>query len=150
MKVLSIKEPWATLLVHGYKNIETRSWGTKQRGRILIHASKNMTRFEKEICKTPLFRETLQKCGINSPSDFHLGHIIGLATLSETKMIVKSSTNVPEQLRNAVMNPPSEPELSFGDYTPGRCAWIMTEQKTITPIEAKGSLGFWNYDYKEI
>lgn len=39
MKVLSIQQPWASLIVQGHKRIETRSWNTKYRGDILIHAS---------------------------------------------------------------------------------------------------------------
>jgi hypothetical protein len=37
---LSIKQPWAALLVHGHKTIEVRRWQTGRRGRILIHASR--------------------------------------------------------------------------------------------------------------
>lgn len=37
---LSIKQPWAALLVHGVKTIEIRSWSTLRRGRILIHAAR--------------------------------------------------------------------------------------------------------------
>src|SRR3954451_14579731 len=40
MKALSIKQPWAWLIVHGGKDIENRPWKTKIRGRILVHASK--------------------------------------------------------------------------------------------------------------
>jgi len=39
MKALSIKQPWATLIAHGIKDIENRTWRTKFRGRIYIHAS---------------------------------------------------------------------------------------------------------------
>lgn len=39
MKVLSIKEPFATLIANGLKKIETRSWKTNYRGEIFIHAS---------------------------------------------------------------------------------------------------------------
>lgn len=37
---LSIKQPWAALLVAGVKTIEVRTWSTKRRGTVLIHASK--------------------------------------------------------------------------------------------------------------
>ena len=37
---LSLKQPWAALLVHGRKTIEVRKWRTPRRGRILIHAAK--------------------------------------------------------------------------------------------------------------
>jgi hypothetical protein len=37
---LSLKQPWATLLVHGLKNVEVRRWPTARRGRIFIHAAR--------------------------------------------------------------------------------------------------------------
>ncbi len=51
MKALTIKEPWATLIVDGYKKYEFRSWKTNYRGKILIHAgmsleSDNLKRFK--------------------------------------------------------------------------------------------------------
>ena len=51
MKVLTIKQPWATLIAKGYKEYEFRTWKTKYRGDILIHAGKSidkkaMSRFE--------------------------------------------------------------------------------------------------------
>lgn len=39
MKVLTIKEPWASLILSGEKTIETRTWKTKHRGLVLLHAS---------------------------------------------------------------------------------------------------------------
>ncbi|MDP9528554.1 ASCH domain-containing protein [Pseudomonas protegens] len=46
MKALSIRQPWAWLIIHGGKDIENRSWHTKYRGRFLVHAAKGMTRAE--------------------------------------------------------------------------------------------------------
>lgn len=40
LHALSIKQPWATLLVQGLKTIEVRTWSTRRRGRLLIHAGK--------------------------------------------------------------------------------------------------------------
>ena len=48
MKILSIWQPWAHLIAHGSKNIENRSWQTKYRGPILVHASSNIDR---EACR---------------------------------------------------------------------------------------------------
>ena len=48
MKALSIKQPWAWLVIHGGKDIENRTWHTKFRGRFLVHASQGMT--NKEYC----------------------------------------------------------------------------------------------------
>ena len=38
MKALSVRQPWAWLIVNGYKDIENRVWSTKRRERIWIHA----------------------------------------------------------------------------------------------------------------
>jgi len=48
MLALSIRQPWAWLILHGGKDIENRDWPTKFRGRVLVHASKGMTRDEWE------------------------------------------------------------------------------------------------------
>ncbi|WP_443945589.1 ASCH domain-containing protein [Pedobacter sp. AW1-32] len=42
MKALSIKQPWASLIASGIKDIENRTWATKYRGRIYIHASSKL------------------------------------------------------------------------------------------------------------
>lgn len=37
---ISVRQPWAALLASGIKTIEIRSWPTRRRGRVLIHAGK--------------------------------------------------------------------------------------------------------------
>jgi ASCH domain len=37
--MISIRQPWATLIVRGLKDIENRSWATRYRGPVLVHAS---------------------------------------------------------------------------------------------------------------
>ena len=46
MKVLSLRQPWACLVVHFGKSIENRRWNSHFRGEFLIHAAKGMTRRE--------------------------------------------------------------------------------------------------------
>jgi hypothetical protein len=45
---LSIRQPWAWLILNGGKDIENRTWRTNFRGRVLVHASKGMTNMEWE------------------------------------------------------------------------------------------------------
>ena len=45
---ISIRQPWAWLILHGGKDIENRNWPTRFRGRVLVHAAKGMTRDEHE------------------------------------------------------------------------------------------------------
>lgn len=51
MKAFSVRQPWAWLIVNGHKRFENREWQPRNpcrrfRGRVLIHASKGMTREE--------------------------------------------------------------------------------------------------------
>lgn len=47
---LSIRQPWAHLIIHAAKDVENRDWPTRVRGRVLIHTSKTMTRADYEAC----------------------------------------------------------------------------------------------------
>jgi hypothetical protein len=44
MRALSIKQPWAELILRGDKDVENRSWRTHHRGPLLIHASRTVDR----------------------------------------------------------------------------------------------------------
>ena len=49
---LSIRQPWAWLIVHGFKDIENRDWPTNFRGRLLVHAGQTMARrYYDETCE---------------------------------------------------------------------------------------------------
>lgn len=48
MKCISIRQPWAWMIIHAGKDIENRDWYTGYRGRVLVHAAKGMTRAEWE------------------------------------------------------------------------------------------------------
>ena len=77
MKVLSVRQPWAYLIVAGYKDIENRKWYTNHRGPLLIHASRAM-----EPDDFPMQREWIETCGIVIPEDLPRGAIVGSATLA--------------------------------------------------------------------
>ena len=48
MMALSIRQPWAWLILHGGKDVENRTWRTNFRGPVLIHAGATMTRADYE------------------------------------------------------------------------------------------------------
>lgn len=48
MKAISIRQPWAWLIINAGKDIENRDWPTRLRGRVLVHAAKGMTHDEYE------------------------------------------------------------------------------------------------------
>ena len=63
MKVISIKEPFATLIMNGYKSIETRSWKTNYRGELYIHASGKT--LAKEYLTNPYVLELIKDMNMN-------------------------------------------------------------------------------------
>lgn len=86
MKALSIKQPWAWLIIHGGKDIENRSWHTKLRGRFLVHAAKGMTKAEyiaalEVVCGAASF-ETLKN--LPMMEDLERGGIVGSVELVDS------------------------------------------------------------------
>lgn len=78
MRVLSIRQPWAWLIVNGYKDIENRKWPTLERGQVSIHAGKVMTHEE--------YLDAVRFCarlGVGVPMEHTLerGGIVGFAYL---------------------------------------------------------------------
>ncbi|MGA8725379.1 MAG: ASCH domain-containing protein [Acidimicrobiales bacterium] len=43
-RVLTVRQPWASLIVAGIKPVENRTWPTRHRGRLLIHAGLEIDR----------------------------------------------------------------------------------------------------------
>jgi hypothetical protein len=74
MKALSIQQPYAWLIVRGFKNIENRGWATKGRGRFYVHAGKKLDKEAVEDLKEayPHFPW---------PEKFDLGGIVGEARI---------------------------------------------------------------------
>jgi hypothetical protein len=79
MKALSIRQPWAWLIVNGWKNIENREWPTRFRGRFLIHASKGMTQSEYDACR--LFMAGFTILDLPPINTLERGGIVGEAVL---------------------------------------------------------------------
>lgn len=149
MKVLSIQQPWASVIVLGEKRIETRSWKTKYRGKLLIHSSKGFPKKHSKLLLEKPFCEVVPK-----DYKFPLGMIIAECKLVDcVKMIDwkldKSHRAVSATLENGEII--KGKELEFGEYDPERYSWILENIKMLDkPIPAKGQLGLWNYDMEGI
>lgn len=73
MKAISVRQPWAGLIVLGVKDIENRTWFTLHRGPLLIHASKAR---DEEVIQRAI--KALSEAGHHvTPDDFPLGGIVG-------------------------------------------------------------------------
>ena len=144
MKALTIWQPYASLIVLGYKHFETRSWWTNISGKVAIHAAK--------YHKLPheVYEEIAEAIGI--PPEKYRG-----------SWLYYLENGVPSQSFGAILGTvdmePSVPanslrlsraELALGDYSPGRFAWPMKNATQFpTPIPASGHQGLWEWNEKE-
>jgi hypothetical protein len=86
MMTLSIRQPWAWAIFHG-KDVENRTWSTKFRGDLLIHAGKS---FDHHGYAWLLMHQALLNCDIRHPDLFPTGAIIGKVTM--TGCVIHSSS----------------------------------------------------------
>lgn len=122
MKVLTIKQPWASLIINEYKIYEFRSWETNYRGKILIHAGLTM---EKDM---------LNKLNYNI--EYIKGAIIGEAEIIDCILV---DDKLDKELRN--MN-----NIVYDNNHVGNYAWKLDNiKKYDEPIYIKGKLGLWDY-----
>jgi activating signal cointegrator 1 len=142
MKTLSLTQPWATLVALGAKRIETRSWATAYRGNLAIHASKGFPKYAKDFAHEPPVSVLL--C---MDYEYPLGAVIATCRLVSCLPTKELQAN-----RVIMMDPAArcgdfemtDQERRFGDYTPGRWAWLLADIKAIAPVAAKGMLGLWD------
>ncbi len=146
MKAISLTEPWAQLVALGAKRVETRSWATAYRGPLAIHAAKGFPGWAKDLCVSTVFLEAL---GWPRPNG-----VITQSWLDETNDRIKSlprgvvlaTCRLVECVRTEKMTFLSAEELAFGDYSPGRWAWILEDITVLPePVPAKGALGLWEW-----
>lgn len=129
MKVLTIREPWASLIINGYKEYEFRSWKTNYRGKILIHAG---LKLETGIIER--FKEY--------NLEYQKGVIIGEADLVDCILV---DNNFISKLRD--INP-----IVYGNSNHDETyAWKLENIKKYDKvIPVTGKLGLWNYYSDEL
>ena len=125
MKVLTIKAPWATLIIDGYKKYEFRSWKTNYRGKILIHAGMSL---ERDMLEK--FKDYNLKCT--------KGAIIGEAEITDCILVDEEFNEKIRKINPIVYGRSNHVE----NY-----AWKLENViKYDKPIPVKGKLGLWNYE----
>ena len=126
MKVITISEPFATLIKDKVKIYETRSWKTNYRGEIYIHAAK-----AKSKASNASIASTYLKSRENPE------HII-------CKCLLKNCIYMDEDFINEVKK--NKEEYNSGHYEVGRYAWQLEVIEVLEEaIYAKGKLGIWNF-----
>jgi len=119
MKALSLKQPFAELILQGKKKIELRKWNTHFRGKFLIHASKVPD------------EKAMGEFGFD---ELPTGCIVGEANLVD----VKEYLNEEEHKKDR--------SLHLASSVWGKYGFVLADVKRFPkPIPANGSLNFWEY-----
>jgi hypothetical protein len=121
-KCLSLRQPYAELVVSGRKTIELRKWNTRFRGEFLIHASKSTDR---ETCK-------LHNIDISS---LITGALVGSAILCDVKLYQSKKEFIADQSKH----------FAAGKYSDAKYGFLLSDAKRFDkPIPLKGQLGFFD------
>src|SRR5712692_8113117 len=116
MKCLSLIQPWATLILAGTKEYETRGWSTNYRGLLAIHASRTIPLGIQHLCAEEPFCSALRAAGYESAVELPRGLILGTVQLIA---VLPTDRLDLSQL--------SATEIAFGDFGPGRFAWKLAD-----------------------
>ena len=124
MRALSIRQPWAWLIVHGWKDIENRDWYTPMRRGFLVHAAKGMTRGEYEAARDFVIYDLCDRYDLGAdfrfPDEHELerGGIVGEATIVDCV------------------------EASDSPWFFGRYGFVLRDAKPLPFQPCRGALGF--------
>lgn len=124
MKVLTLKQPWASLVANGYKVYEFRSWKTKYRGEILIHAGCGV---DKE------WLDKVKDYGIDFPKKKIL-----------CKVVLEDCIEIDDAFNKCLAN--LDRNVYKEKYRSGYAWKLGKVTKLDIDEEVKGQLGMWNYD----
>lgn len=133
LPALSVCQPWADAIVVGGKDIENRTWRTKYRGWLLIHASMSLTHIQDQYCR--YINSLWPDCPVSAkevlynPTRFHRGAVIGAVRLVDCLDIAQCPGR----------------SWAFGP----RC-WVLADPvKFATPYVMRGALALWNAELPE-
>ena len=122
---LTIRQPWAQLIVDGKKRVENRTWLTNHRGRIAVHAGRNK---EHWVRKPFGYRR----------EELAWGAVIGFATLAGcVKLEHIDFAGTPDRF----------PWLKDHEFVEGPYCFVLEDVVRLDePVPARGERGFWNWD----
>lgn len=127
LKVLTLRQPWATLVSEGIKRYEFRSWETKYRGKVLIHAGAGIDKEDMKKYK-------------NVNLEFPSKKILAVVEIEDC-------LELDEELNNKII---SENNIAYGNKVRTGYAWKLNNIKKINyDKEVNGQLGLWNIDINE-
>lgn len=136
MKALSLRQPWASLVAVGAKKYETRTWSTKYRGPLVIHASKAAPSRSINLAGGAWWSMVCtmlmgQADYLDPDGSMPRGQLLAIVELED---VLPTAQVVPTPL-----------ERSLGHFGPGRFAWHLTGPRRLAkPIPWKGRQGLFN------
>ena len=128
MKVITIKQPYASLIAEGLKRYEFRTWRTRYRGEILIHAGKSV---DKEAMKKFICYHL----------EYPTGCIIAKAVITDC-VYVDSTLRKMLQEENPLVYSGVVCNSSWDGY-----GFLLENVEKIDPIPVNGKLSLWDYPY---
>jgi len=138
MKAITLWQPWASAVALQQKRFETRSWPTKYRGPLAIHASSrinsedNATFTRNLLCLHQIDLDVWNEYCECEYKFLPFGEVVATCDLIDCFRIEKARPGTTEEL--------------WGDYSPGRFAWkLQNIQRLTTPIPATGRQGLWEW-----
>src|SRR5690348_15538088 len=138
-KILSVRQPWAGLLVSGVKRYEERSWKPNLApGWIVIHASGSNAVGLRDLLKSPVLNEALSIADMDDQTQWDHSAVLGAVRVSAF-LDTWEDTQRPRRLTEI------DQEL-IGD-PPDRFLWKITEARRLRhPIPCDGYLKIWEPD----
>jgi len=135
MKMITLHQPWATLVIKGEKKIETRSWPTKHRGPLGIHASLKLDNLAFDEIFRRIKEYPFPACFLDKMRnlEFPLGYILGTVEIYDCQ---------PTEAIKA----PDYYEAILGDFGIDRYAWFLRHPHEYeVRIPARGKQGLWTW-----
>jgi hypothetical protein len=122
LKCLSIRQPWAWAILHAGKDVENRTWLTKYRGPLAIHASHGCTRGQYLAASAEI--EKISGLKVPPLEDLPRGAVVGTVNLVDC-----------------------HGETTDNDWALGGHGWLfLSEPKACQPLPMKGRLGIFQID----
>ncbi len=130
MKAITLHQPWAWLIAEGLKRYETRSWPTRYRGPLAIHAGKRPVRV-RELHHYIV--DVLEERSHTDLSPLPFGAVICIVDLVDC---------IPTDKLQRGMG---SLQWAFGNFAPGRFAWKLENVRKIEPVVINGARGLWEW-----
>lgn len=137
MKALTLHQPFATLATIGAKLIETRSWATRYRGPLAIHAAKTMPAYARAFAAEPTLWALLETNGFDRAvlDELPAGAVVAVARLVDCRVIDRAFAAGRPEL-----------ERMCGNFALGRYAWVLEEVEALDPpVAARGRQRLWEW-----